>query len=38
LERLRLRIDAALAGTGPLSLRASLDSSTGRFGLGEDPA
>jgi type VI secretion system protein ImpF len=38
LERLRLRIDAALTGTGPLSLQASLDSSTGRFGLGEDPS
>ena len=36
MERLRLRIDAALAGSGPLSLRASLDSSTGRFGLRED--
>jgi type VI secretion system protein ImpF len=36
-ERLRLRIDAAIAGTGsPVSLQASLDSSTGRFGLRED--
>jgi type VI secretion system lysozyme-like protein len=36
LERLRLRIDASLTGAGPLSLPASLDFSTGRFGLGED--
>jgi type VI secretion system protein ImpF len=35
-ERLRLRIDAALAGTGPVSLEASLDSSMGRFELRED--
>ncbi len=36
-ERLRLRIDAVITGSGsPVSLQASLDSSTGRFGLRED--
>ena len=35
-EHVGLRIEASLAGSGPVSLHASLDSTTGRLGIRED--